>query len=444
MGSHARLGPSNHRWPHCPGSVREEANYEDIAGAAAIDGTGSHELLELCLENNVRADTYIGMIIGTNHHDQPMGWYIDDDRVARVQMCLDYVSRRHRELTEQYPNGVITVESESKSNPGGLVGRDDWWGTVDITITVMEDGQCLFIEICDYKDGRMWVSVADRDGQLNTQLVSYGLGKMRSHIGSGPEKVRPFISKNVGKLRLSIVQPKTNPPVRYEDVTVDQMVVMIDLLSMAASKTDDPDAPCIPDNKGGKGYCQWCKHRKDCVALLQQPIDMVKTMTNTVVVAGSSLFETIEQTFTGIEQMSELQLADLLDTRAGLNAAYDRVNAEIQCRVDAGKHVPGYEMRPGRMSQKWIDDDESIEAKLKSRRLKKSDIYPQKLISPAAVMKLSGLTEMQKKKIKEELIVEVAGKMALTKVARTEAKRVEKDVQSMFSGVEHEPTISFI
>ena len=140
--------------------------------------------------------------------------------------------------------------------------------------------------------------------------------------------------------------------------------------------------------------------------------------------------------------MSELQLADLLDTRAGLNAAYDRVNTEVQCRVDAGKHVPGYEMRPGRMSQKWIEDDESIEGKLKSRRLKKCQIYPLKLISPAAVMKLADLTEMQKKKIKEDLIVEVAGKMALTKVARTEAKRVEKDVQSMFSGVE--PTISFM
>ena len=67
MSSHARLSPSNTRWPKCPGSVREEAAYPDVSGEAAIDGTGSHLLLELCLQNGVRAATYDGQIIGANH-----------------------------------------------------------------------------------------------------------------------------------------------------------------------------------------------------------------------------------------------------------------------------------------------------------------------------------------------------------------------------------------
>ena len=77
---HARLGPSNPRWRACPGSVREEAVYQNISGAAAIDGTGSHLLLEMCLENGVDAMAYDMQIIGANHHDMPMGWMVEPGR----------------------------------------------------------------------------------------------------------------------------------------------------------------------------------------------------------------------------------------------------------------------------------------------------------------------------------------------------------------------------
>ena len=71
MGTHARLSPSNARWPNCPGSVREEASYIDVAGAAAIDGTGSHLLLEMCLDNAVPAIVYDGQVIGANDEARP-------------------------------------------------------------------------------------------------------------------------------------------------------------------------------------------------------------------------------------------------------------------------------------------------------------------------------------------------------------------------------------
>ena len=76
MGGHARLGPSNHRWPHCPGSIREEANYPDVSGEAAIDGTGSHLLLEMCLDNNVLAIQYDQQIIGANSPEHTGGWLV--------------------------------------------------------------------------------------------------------------------------------------------------------------------------------------------------------------------------------------------------------------------------------------------------------------------------------------------------------------------------------
>ena len=59
MSGHARLSPSSSRWVHCPGSIREEAGYEDVSGEAAIDGTGSHLLLEECLIHNRTAESFI-------------------------------------------------------------------------------------------------------------------------------------------------------------------------------------------------------------------------------------------------------------------------------------------------------------------------------------------------------------------------------------------------
>ena len=62
--SHARLSPSAaHRWSKCPGSVQEEAKYPDVSGDAAVDGTGSHLLLELCILNDKKAVDFEGQII---------------------------------------------------------------------------------------------------------------------------------------------------------------------------------------------------------------------------------------------------------------------------------------------------------------------------------------------------------------------------------------------
>ena len=191
---HARLSCSNKRWPHCAGSVREEERYEDIPGAAAIDGTGSHLLLEMCMENNVPASQYDQQIIGVNHPDHLGGWLVAPDRIARVQMCLDYITRRVNELKGQFPGSTVTVESEQKSDPGGMFGRDDWWGTVDITIICRNSmtGEVHFIEVADYKDGRGYFSEKG-----NTQLISYLAGKMRPFVATGPDLVRPFRPERV-------------------------------------------------------------------------------------------------------------------------------------------------------------------------------------------------------------------------------------------------------
>ena len=422
--AHARLGPSNHRWPHCPGSVREEAKYQDVSGAAAIDGTGSHLLLELCLENGVRAEQYDGQIIGINHIDMPGGWFVQIDRCKRVQMCLDYVDRRVKELKKTYPN--VTVTAETKADVGGMYGRKDWWGTVDITITARNSqAQVLFMEVCDYKDGRMWVAEKN-----NSQLVAYLAGKLRPHIGSGPDQVSPFRTHLVPHVRMSIVQPKTNPPVRYQDTSSAEVMRQTDELAIAAYKTDNPDAPLIPDKKGGKGYCNWCKHKKNCSAQSEQSLEVMNNMDNLQVGAAGDLMAMAATSGEAITKMANEELTQLADAKAGFDAMFAKVEDEITARILRGETVPGFAMVNGNSTKKWNISEEELVKKLRSRKMTQDEYYPKKIISPAQVLSNKKLTDKQKADIEKQFISTVAGKERLGRVEYT--KKV-KDVDLMFA-----------
>jgi len=419
MSAHARLGPSNHRWPNCPGSVREEAAYPDVAGAAAIDGTGSHLLLELCLQNSVRADAYESQVIGEGHEDAPMGWFVDKDRAIRVQMCLDYLVRRVDELKHEFgDDAVIAIESESLSNPGQRAGRDDWWGTVDITVTVTVDGKVMFIEVIDYKDGRMWVNVSG-----NSQLQSYLIGKVN---------VAAFDDRIGG--RITIVQPKTRTPVRYEFIYSSDLIEVERGLVAAAAATDDPNAPLIPDDKLGKGHCHWCSHKTNCDALVQSLSKGIATMKET----DMELFSSLETAVATLSEMPGEQLGRLADTKQAVEKIYEKIQVEIELRLVRGDDVPGWDMGEGRGSQVWAMEDDEVEKALRSRRFLKSQIFPSKLISPAQALKREGLTETQIKKMKEELIVFKAGAQRPVQVPRE-----TQDPSVMFMDAV-EPEVSFL
>lgn len=416
--AHARLGPSNHRWPHCPGSVREEARYEDVAGEAAIDGTGSHLLLESCLIHNVRADAYEGQLIGVGHHDKPNGWMVYPDRIERVQMCLDYVARRVRELSEQYPDCDVQVIPErtlypGQKHPDEWRRRDDWWGTGDITIQVVERGALptvRFVEVADYKDGRGWVHAED-----NTQLLSYGIG---AAVGVTPRPV-PL------PVRLTVVQPKTSPVVRYQDTHDEYLRQWMFTLTDAAFATDDPDAPLVP----GK-HCTWCKANPKrgghCGAAAENSVKEVRQMTDVIATDGDLLgMFAVDMASLPAESLSKL-----LDAEDGILAGFEKAKAEVRRRLEAGDSVPGFKIGHGRASNVWADPAEA-EKKLKGARLKADEYTPRSLISPAQMKKMPNLTDKQKQRLWDELVVTKAGPEKLIRVAygeETTAADMFKDV----------------
>lgn len=246
-----------------------------------------------------------------------------------------------------------------------------------------------FVEVIDYKDGRGFVRAEE-----NPQLTSYG--------GGAPKAL---------EYRLSIVQPKTNPVVRYEEVDRSVLEQRMQKLSDAATATDDPDAPLIPGE-----WCRFCKHADNCDAKENEALAQFATIVERMKMIDFD-FMSVDPT-----TLDAVKLAEIADLREPVNAAFDRIDAEIQRRIEAGEQVPRYGMKPGRGSNNWnpeIDEEELVK-KLKAKRLKIDDIYPRKLASPAQILKNEQLTATQKKKIQEELVVKTPGQLKLTRVADSE------------------------
>lgn len=388
---HARLGPSNKRWAECPGSVREEEPYPDFAGEAAIDGTGTHLFVELMLiewrESNERpyAEDWIGRIIGVDHHDKPQGWLIKKDRAERAEIALIYIDRRLIELG-------ITIQSvipEGRTNPGRFFGRQDWWGTCDITFTSVGG----VFEVMDYKDGRGYVSEKN-----NGQLTDYAFGQLMDYFEQVPDLY-------IDTIRLGIIQPKTNPPIRYIEMSVDELVEITEKRAHAAALTDTDNAPLIAGD-----HCQWCSHKPNCTARTAIAAEGINLMTTN---KGVSAFDALSTV--AISDMSNEQLADLKDARPVVNEVFDAVDKEVLTRIKSGETIRGYALGKGKGSNKWADDEEVTAKKLKGMRCTKVEIYPARLITPAQALKLERLTEQQVKKMEGSMISYIAGKETVIK-----------------------------
>ena len=382
--AHAKLSPSSaHRWSRCPGSVREEAKYPDNSGPAAIDGTHTHSLLEMCLVTGMNPM----MLVGQTSSDHEGTYTIDKDRAARVQVAIDYV----RELSA----GGGTVTTERRVDPARLVGRNDLGGTVDVTVEV--DG---VLHVIDYKDGITPVEALEND-----QMIPYALGLLAGYNlpinGDYPVK----------QVVLTIIQPKLAlkglPPINSWELSVESLLGRISDLVVKAAATDAPDAPLVP----GEKQCRFCKAKGGCSAVSQSTLEAVGMFKSIDIVQQAAVSEPTE--------LSNERIRDIVQAAPLLRQLLEATEAEALRRMQMGMTIPGLKVVNGRGSRVWAFPESEMEAKLKKLGIPTKSLHVTKLISPAQAEKLTWekrdgtkvqTSDKMKIQMDRELVVKLAGK----------------------------------
>ena len=417
MSAHAQLSPSKrNRWALCPGSIREEAKYpEQSGGAAAIDGTHTHTLLEVCLKDG---DVDASFHIGVEMEDDDGKFVIDKERAARVQIALEYIYKRL--------DNSMTLLSESKVDPAFLLGRNDLSGTVDVQI--IGNG---VLELIDYKDG-----MAPVDAKGNMQLEQYAYGVLAGY------KLPVNGAYPFDTVRMTIIQPKlamkNMNPISSFDVSVRDLMANIGTIVKQAAATDAPDAPLVP----GESQCKYCRAKGNCSALASNVMKEVGIMFQPIV--NQTLDVAQQSADKDPTAMNDAQIRQIMEAAPLMRQLLEGVEKEALRRLKAGQSIDGLKLVNGRGSRAWALPESEIAEKLVKMGIPKTAVYETKLVTPAKAEKLTWtkkdgevkqLTERQLKTMEQEYVVKMAG--SITVVPESDSRpAVILNAAPMFSAVQ--------
>lgn len=409
MTTHAQLSPSKaHRWTVCPGSIREEAKYPDTSGAAAVDGTHSHTLLEKALTENRDPLEYVGQTL-TDHEGE---FIVDKDRAIRVGIAYSHVQHRVKELD------ALMVVAESRVDPANLLDRDDCSGTVDVQIHTDRH-----VDVIDYKDGMGVVGAKD-----NQQLELYALGVLADN-------------PHIKSVRMTIIQPKLaqrgmKAITSYDMLAID-LLARVEQYKAAAAATDNPDAPLVP----GESQCKFCKAKGSCSALASNVIEAL------------SMFQSIDIAQQAADknpnELSDQQIREIVESAPLVRQLLEAVEAEALRRFEAGVTISGLKAVYGRGTRSWSLPEEEMADKLVKMGIPKTAIFETKLITPAKAEKLTWekrdgekkqLSDRQLKTLETEYIRKSQGKLTIVPVS-DHRQAVVLDAAPMFGAVNSEPDL---
>lgn len=416
MSTHANLSPSKrHRWGLCPGSIREEAKYpDDRSGPAAIDGTHTHTMLEFCLSGPWEPEELVGQTM----QDNDGKFLIDAERAQRVRIAVDYVKQR---VAEQPGCKVI---AEQRVNPNRLIARDDMSGTVDIQIHGTD-----VLEIVDYKDG---MGAVQAEG--NAQLELYAVGAL-ADVGE------PYPWKRV---RMTIIQPKMalrgQPAITSHEVDISEILAIVDRLVIEGAAVDAPDAPLVP----GESQCKFCKAKGSCAALASNVMKEIGIMFQPTVMSLDVAQQSADK---DPSTMDDAQILQIMEAAPLMRQLLEGVEKEALRRLQSGQAITGLKLVNGRGSRAWALQDDEIAEKLVKMGIPKGSVYETKLVSPAKAEKLTWekrdgtkvqLTDRQLKRMEQEYVVKMAGKLAVATESDSRPA-VVMNAAPLFSAVEAAP-----
>jgi hypothetical protein len=339
--AHSPLGPSSaDRWINCTGSVNATRGIADTSSEFAAEGSFAHNIAEMARKADKPAKHFIG------HTDTQDGYeFVCDKEMAdHVQFFIDYVNQF--EADENLNEGRVKYD--------GWV--EDGFGTLDAAL--LNDGTTI---VADLKYGK-GIQVYAED---NSQLKLYALGIFQEYGNL----------YDMQNFKLVIVQPRLGHIDEWE-ISLDELLVWAEEVVEPAAEEALTDTATF--NAGS--WCRWCKIRESC----KTRYDHYK----------ATLLDEIDE----IRDPNELgndELGELLDILPLIVSWTTDVKARGEKLVLAGEKIIGadgepYKMVAGRNARKWRDADEA-EKSMRNYKVKVSDMFVSKLVSPAQAEKLKAL-----------------------------------------------------
>lgn len=351
----------------CPGSKVLEVGRPDNTTIYAAEGTAAHELLEMCLTNEVPAAGYIGRIIEADGFEIE----VTDEMAEYIQGVVDRVK------DYQGPDGELFVEQKLYYADYIDVPREEGWGTGDVVILRGDE-----IIVIDLKYGKgTWVDVKE-----NPQLSLYGLGALDKFNGIAGDFVR---------VRLVIDQPRISEKPSEWDTTVEALEAwgrstarsVVNTVKSAemlhAKELNTWEETFL---RPGEEQCKFCKAKAVCSSLRNAVHDTVYGASDATASPEEFANETLivePKTYGDGWLGACLGKVDMIEDWC------KALRAEADHRLLNGGTVPGYKVVAGKKGNRAWSDANAVEELLKSMRLKTEEMYSLKLISPTAAEKLA-------------------------------------------------------
>jgi len=385
MAKHSSLGPSSaKRWINCPGSIglieRLPLHERNRSSSYANEGSAAHALGEACLRESRQPEEYLGCwivadplqqwrIAGSGEiekrQDNPEKYEITNEMVEHVAVYVDTVRQDWAEL-----GPGTELEVEQRVQP--VAGIENLWGTADAILY----RPLHAIRVYDFKYGAGVVV----EVEANEQASCYGLGALNKVGGA----------LDVDEVQLVIVQPRAlheDGVVRRWNVDPIKLADWGDVLTAAAKRTEDPNAPLQTGD-----WCQFCPALARCPQAKTDAEARALTQFSALTAPASPTEIQLPMPTTPEEVAQILFYAPVIDSWLR------SVKAGAQRALEHGEIIPGHKLVRKKSNRAWENEARTSEELQVAGVPEDRYMEPRVLQSPAQIEKLADLGKPAERK----------------------------------------------
>ncbi len=354
----------------CPGKPVMEVGRPDRTSEYAAQGSAAHLVLTWALKSTpiAPASAYIGRLIQADGYE----FTVDDDMACHVQVCIDYV------VDLMGVDGILMVDERVNYSSYLGVPENEAWGTLDVIVFKGTE-----IIVVDFKYGR-GVEVSSYE---NPQMSLYALGALQAYHN---------VVETFTHVRMAISQPRVSVKPSEYDLPVAELeawgrstarsAVITSINAQRTSTEEDADRWQELFLRPNEKSCKFCRAKATCPSYRSAVTETVFA----TVPATPEDFADLNVPGKGHIKPADAAWLSVALAKADLIEDWVKsVRAEVEHRLLGGAPVPGYKLVQGKKGNRAWSNPGEAETLFKTMRLKESEMYDFKLISPTSADKLA-------------------------------------------------------